>query len=99
MLTCICCGSIHDVEAKYYADGEDAFDMRKNLSPKQATKRAPETATRKQPAMVSMAQPYEGGIDLLIDNVLSGLELRRIRMHAGKWRSGELSTARGSGYG
>lgn len=28
------CYSINDVEAKYYADGEDAFDMRKNLDPK-----------------------------------------------------------------
>ena len=26
--------SINDVEAKYYADGEDAFDMRKQLQPK-----------------------------------------------------------------
>ncbi|KAI5061172.1 hypothetical protein GOP47_0023677 [Adiantum capillus-veneris] len=25
---------IHDVEAKYYADGEDAFDMRQQLKPK-----------------------------------------------------------------
>ncbi|KAK1267757.1 hypothetical protein QJS04_geneDACA015298 [Acorus gramineus] len=27
---------IHDTEAKYYADGEDAYDMRKQLRPKQA---------------------------------------------------------------
>ncbi len=53
MLPLFYCGSIHDVEAKYYADGEDAFDMRKNLSPKQPTKRAPDIATKKQPAMVS----------------------------------------------
>jgi peptide alpha-N-acetyltransferase len=26
---------INDVEAKYYADGEDAYDMRKNLKGKQ----------------------------------------------------------------
>lgn len=26
---------IHDVEAKYYADGEDAYDMRKHLKGKQ----------------------------------------------------------------
>lgn len=26
---------IHDVEAKYYADGEDAYDMRKQLKGKQ----------------------------------------------------------------
>lgn len=45
--------SIHDVEAKYYADGEDAFDMRKALNPKQPNKAAPETATKKQPALVS----------------------------------------------
>jgi hypothetical protein len=25
---------VHDVEAKYYADGEDAFDMHKRLNPK-----------------------------------------------------------------
>lgn len=27
---------IHDVEAKYYADGEDAYDMRKQLKGKQS---------------------------------------------------------------
>lgn len=25
---------VNDIEAKYYADGEDAFDMRKTLDPK-----------------------------------------------------------------
>lgn len=29
-----CCRRVNDVEAKYYADGEDAFDMRKGLNPK-----------------------------------------------------------------
>lgn len=28
--------SIHDREAKYYADGEDAYDMRKKLRPAKA---------------------------------------------------------------
>lgn len=27
---------IHDTEAKYYADGEDAYDMRKHLKGKKA---------------------------------------------------------------
>ena len=29
-------GRINDVEPRYYADGEDAYDMRKYLKPKQA---------------------------------------------------------------
>ena len=45
--------SIHDVEAKYYADGEDAFDMRKALNPNQPSRRTPDAAARKQPALVS----------------------------------------------
>ncbi len=31
--TCTCC-SISDTEPHYYADGEDAYDMRKELKPK-----------------------------------------------------------------
>lgn len=34
---------IHDTEARYYADGEDAFDMKKQLDPK-----PPPSAAQKQ---------------------------------------------------
>lgn len=37
---------IHDTEAKYYADGEDAYDMKKQLNPKPSNERA--QATQKQ---------------------------------------------------
>lgn len=36
-LPCLCEGRIHDTEAKYYADGEDAYDMRKQLRWSQKT--------------------------------------------------------------
>lgn len=39
-----CCCRIHDREAKYYADGEDAFDMRKYLKGKKASKHKSSTS-------------------------------------------------------
>lgn len=42
------CRSINDVEAKYYADGEDAYDMRKMLEPKKGG-----------PAVLRLPKPQE----------------------------------------
>lgn len=42
---------VHDTEAKYYADGEDAFDMKKQLNPKPPQERA--QAAQKQGQVVA----------------------------------------------
>ena len=42
--------SIHDREAKYYADGEDAYDMRKRLKPAKAKAEDGKAAARKAKA-------------------------------------------------
>ncbi len=42
--------SIHDREAKYYADGEDAYDMRKRLKPAKVKAEDAKAAARKAKA-------------------------------------------------
>ena len=42
--------SIHDREAKYYADGEDAYDMRKRLKPAKVKAEDAKASARKAKA-------------------------------------------------
>jgi len=46
---------VHDIEAKYYADGEDAYDMRKYLSGKPAGGRAVRTRDKGRGAAAAAA--------------------------------------------
>lgn len=45
---------MNDIEAKYYADGEDAFDMRKDLNPKPSA--AAQKADQQKQRQVSWVQ-------------------------------------------
>jgi len=52
-----CVSRIHDVEAKYYADNEDAFDMRKDLKEKRVTSSLQNVSAPAESAESASAQP------------------------------------------
>ena len=58
---------IHDIEAKYYADSEDAYDMRKYLKAGKA-KRGTNAAALPQPP------PADGAVDVSVDALAEGVK-------------------------